>query len=160
MTENNNDFISKLIEDNEDLFKHLLDNGVNKNKAIDMLKALPEQQQKYDSVVCWNDKEGVQVQYTLLLEDLEKEMNWSSLGEERKRQILWTNGMDVKKYSFGYENRRVIFNNKVVFKDVVYGQERTDKGWIEPRQLGSSATARRYATPAAIDYVWNKKYGG
>ena len=143
--ETQEDKIKKLCEvEFKDLYDHLRSNGVPLQKAIDMIQALAAQNEVY-----MENSESLTIQTAIPLDKLEEHYGWEGLSLEDKRKVLYSLGMDTNKKGFYTEKRRILEGTSQVIKDVVYGEERTDKHWVKSG----------YASQAVQDYVWNLKQG-
>ena len=143
--ETQEDKIKKLCEvEFKDLYDHLRSNGVGTQKAMDMIQTLAAQNEVY-----MNNSESLTVQTAIPVDKLEEYYGWEGLSEEDKRKVLHSLGMDTNKKGFYTEKRRILEGTSQVIKDVVYGEERTDKAWVKSA----------YSSQAVKDYVWNLKQG-
>lgn len=138
--------LSVLVNNEEfkNLFEHLRSNGVPLQKATDMIQALAAQNEVY-----MENSESLTIQTVIPLDKLEEYCGWSGLTVEQKYKVLYNLGMDTNKKGFYTEKRRILEGTTQVIKDVVYGEERTDKVWVESA----------YSSQAVKDYVWNLKQG-
>ncbi len=143
--ESQEDKIKKLCEvEFKDLYDHLRSNGVGTQKATDMIQALAAQNEVY-----MENSESLTIQTAIPLDKLEEHCGWSGLTVEEKYKVLYNLGMDTNKKGFYTEKRRILEGTSQVIKDVVYGEERTDKAWVKSA----------YSSQAVKDYVWNLKQG-
>lgn len=103
-----------------------------------------------------NNRIEVRVQYPV--EDLCKHTSWKSMDKKARRGLLWGLGFNTKKYDYYIEERVYTKLDGVSrgYGEVVYGQERLDKEWLNQRDSGG----RRVASDAAIIYVDRKRDQG
>jgi len=128
----------------KDMFEHLKENGVPTQQARDMLVEIDKQNEVY-----MKNSGPFNIQMTIPLDKLEEHCNWGNLTDKAKNELLYKLGMDTRKKRSYTEKRRIFEGNKQVIKDVVYGEERTDKEWIESP----------YSTSTAKDYYWFNRQG-
>lgn len=162
MTELNNQdvtFLEGIKEHYADLYNHIVENTKDEYKAIEMIKAIPEAMSKYKTL-----SHSVSVQKSYTIEWLEEHTGWSGLSSKDKNKVLWTLGMDTRTSHYFEENRRVLEatpeGHKLLLKDVVWGQERLDKGWIEAKYpIDNGTNYVHYASEEALAHDWFQRHG-
>lgn len=150
-----------LKEEYEALFNHICEQeGMSEERAVEMIKALPEENERYMRVMS-----GISVAIAFTEEDiLSKYPEWAEMSNMERDKVLWQNGMDTKT---NHHHKRLAWMTvatpegyKKELIRVIYGQERLDSGWINKKiPINNGMNFTHYASEEALTTVWYRSHG-
>lgn len=142
--------LEALKKDYQDLYNDLIDSGKTLSEALNIVRHVKRQEPEYDETVY-----DIDIQVSFLLEDLEK-YGYKGKDIKGKEDMLWELGMNTKTGKWATTLRRKMVGVRLEWKEVVWGGERLDKGWLTKRREDYTY----YASDEARDlYRMRKDYG-
>lgn len=148
-------YLESICTENRELFTFWVESGIPRQKALDMIKLVPEKQVAYHESV--NNK-NFNIQKHFTVEELDNVFNWSNIKEESKREVLWSLGMNTKGKDYYTMERMVRVGTKLCYTWVVYGEERADEEWLNTGYC-DGGVFRKLASESVLNYAWEKKHG-
>ena len=157
-------FLENLKEEAIFLFEHIVNNGINEEDAIEMVKVVVKDNDLY---LRKSSSISVPIRFKLSwLQENTKDRNdckpWDSMSYKEKDKLLWELGMDTR--SQKYEEGKLFCGEntpkgyKYNLTEFVYGQERLDKAWLN-NTTESVTNVYHYASEEARQYDWFRKHG-
>ena len=153
------DFLEGLKEEAVFLFEHITENGIDEERAVEMVKVIVR-----DNDLYLRKSANITVPIRFKLDWLEENADWGNMDYKERDKLLWNIGMDTKNYKyeegklFCGENTPQGYTYDLV--DYVYGQERLDHKWINMKMpVNNGTNFTHYASEEARDYVWLRKHG-
>ena len=148
-------YLESICTENRELFTFWVESGIPRQKALDMIKLVPEKQVAYHESV--NNK-NFNIQKHFTVEELDNVFNWSNIKDESKREVLWSLGMNTKGKDYYTMERMVRVGTKLCYTWVVYGEERADEEWLNTGYC-DGGVFRKLASESVLNYAWEKKHG-
>jgi len=139
-----------LKSDYQDLYNDLIESGKTLSEALTIVRHVKRQEPEY-----WAATEFMDIQLSFLVEDLNG-YGWGGKSKKERADMLWELGMNTKTGKWTQSLRRKMVGTKLEWKEVVWGGERLDKGWLTKRREDFT----HYASDEARDiYRMRKDYG-
>lgn len=123
-----------LKEEYQDLYRDLVGQGKSDSDAMTIVRHIQSQEENYFQSVK-EDKPRLHFS----VEWLQDNLNWNSLNDKQKTEVLWNLGMNVKYGEGWYLKDERVRNedgkdgNFAKLQPIVYGYERLDDDWINLR---------------------------
>lgn len=123
-----------LKQEYQDLYQDLIGQGKGEVDAMTIVRHIQSQEENYFRSVK-DDKPRLH----FTVEWLQDNLNWDSLSDKQKTEVLWNLGMNVKYGERWYAKDERVRNedgkdgNMARVQSIVYGYERLDDDWINLR---------------------------